>query len=92
MVDKSAEKIVKTVKKKVAPSPAKSDTSEPMIYSQSTTMSIRDLGSFDTVYGLATDVVEAEKEMKSYKDELDHLNEQLSHRPLGPPAIPRPSV
>ena len=73
-----ARKIVKTVKNKVDPSPAKSDTSEPLIYSQSTTASIRALGSFDTVHQHASDIVDANKAIKTCNEELEHLKREMN--------------
>ena len=72
-----ARKLVKTVKKKIAPSPAKSDSSEPMIYSQSTTASIRNVGSYDTVFGHAEDIIDADKQIKEYTEELNHITTKM---------------
>ena len=72
-----ARQIVRTVRKKIDPSPAKSDTSEALVYSQSTTASIRAIGSFDTVFGHGADIVDSEKEIARRSDELQHLEKKL---------------
>lgn len=71
-----ARKIVSTLKKKkveMEPSPAKSDVA----YSQSTTMSIRNLGSWDTVTGYAEDILDADKEIEFQQDEKKRLDDRL---------------
>ena len=72
-----ARKITKTVKKKVDPSPAKSDTSDQFIYSQSTTASIRNVGSYDTVHQHAADIIDADKEIKNRTQEINHLEKKM---------------
>ena len=74
-----ARKIIKNTKKKMAPSPGKEDSDdEPMVYSQSTTDSIRALGSFDTVQQHATEYIEAEKQITERTEELRHLKKEIN--------------
>ena len=73
-----ARKVIKTTKKKIdPPSPDKED----WVFSQSTTDSIRNLGSFDTVQQYAVDYIESEKQIADRKEELAQLKDDMeAHR------------